>query len=83
MCDRNPFLSSLALPCRLFTLLMNAVRLDAEAGEVERSCLLDVILQLSLLLETFVLSSCPHFTPDTGTNLSQCHLYCIQQQHFT
>jgi hypothetical protein len=67
----NSFTSSrpLLLPAylvkqRLFTLLMNAVRLDAEAGEVEHSSLLDVVLQLSLLLETFVLSSCPHFTPD-------------------
>ena len=71
-------------------LLMNAVRLDAEAGEVEHSSLLDVVLQLSLLLETFVLSSCPHFTPDAGANLSHYnllfHLYCIhhkQHEHFT
>ena len=52
--------------CRLFTLLMNAVKLDAEARDVEHGSLLDVVLQLSLLLETFVLSSFPHFPLDTG-----------------
>ena len=46
---------------------MNAVRLDAEGDEVDRRSLLAVILQLSQLLETFLLSSCPHFSSDSGT----------------
>lgn len=45
---------------------MNAVKLDAEARDVEHGSLLDVVLQLSLLLETFVLLSFPHFPLDTG-----------------
>ena len=51
---------------RLFTLLLNALRLDAEAGEVDHASLLDVVLQLCLLFETFVLATCPHFPPETG-----------------
>ena len=46
---------------------MNAVKLDAEAGEVDHSSLLTVVLHLSQLLESFILSSFPHFTTDTGT----------------
>jgi hypothetical protein len=49
---------------RVFTLLMNALRLDAGEGEVERDPLLDVVLQLSLLFETFVISSCPRLPQD-------------------
>lgn len=45
---------------------MNAVKLDAEARDVEHGSLLDVVLQLSLLLETFVLLSFPHFPLDAG-----------------
>ena len=51
---------------RIFTLLMNALRLDAEEREVERESLLAVVLQLSLLFETFIISSCPQLPRDGG-----------------
>ena len=62
---------------RLFILLMNAVKLDAEAGEVDHSSLLTVVLHLSQLLESFILSSFPHFTTDTGT-----YIQYVQQTFF-
>ena len=46
---------------------MNALKLDAEGGNVDHASLLAVVLQLSLLFETFVLTACPQLPPDKGT----------------
>lgn len=63
------YMMSSSLVCvlvRIFTLLVNALRLDAAGKEVDRDSLLDVVLQFSQLFETFVISSYPNVPPNDG-----------------
>jgi len=46
---------------RVFSLLMNAITLDTKTPGVDRRPLLDVVVQLCHLFETFVICSYPNF----------------------
>ena len=58
--------TSFSCVLRIFSLLMNAVKLDTKSPDISRTSLLGVLLQVSQLFETFVISSYPHYHPKEG-----------------